>query len=369
MTRNPILIRVDATPQAGYERLARCLTLAAALQRRRRPVHFLSSLEPASLAFLIKRGNNEWIEADGLVESADDVSDTIQEIRRLRPAAVIVDDAGASQEYLADLGSTGTLVVSIDHQAAIRFPSHLVINPLLGPGREGYEFSPGTQLLLGERYALVRSEIRRLRPARAQEPPPLPAANGKANAGQYRALLALGEDDPHGQVLELARMLLNVPRIGKVDVALRFPHPQVEQLQALADANPDRLEIATEPAEITARVVRCHFAITSGSGWSLELACVGVPQLLIVQNELHWPTAQRLEEEGCASCLGWYESVSAGSIRNAIQNLLTDPLERQAMARCGRKLIDARGPDRFVNALEVLLHRPSRLMDFSAEAA
>jgi hypothetical protein len=91
--------------------------------------------------------------------------------------------------------------------------------------------------------------------------------------------------------------------------------------------------------------------------------------LLIVQNELHWPTAQRLEEEGAATCLGWHESVSAATIRTAVQNLLTDPLERQAMARCGRKLIDARGPDRFVTALEVLLHRPARLMDFSAEAA
>ena len=29
------------------------------------------------------------------------------------------------------------------------------------------------------------------------------------------------------------------------------------------------------------RITRCHFALTSGSGWSLELACVGVPQLLL----------------------------------------------------------------------------------------
>ena len=47
---------------------------------------------------------------------------------------------------------------------------------------------------------------------------------------------------------------------------------------------------------------------------------------------------------------------SAGTIRQAVQNLLSDPQERQAMARCGRKLIDGRGPDRLVTALEVLLH-------------
>ena len=51
MNRDPILIRVDATPRNGFERFARCMTLAAALQRRRRPTFFLSQLEPTSLAF------------------------------------------------------------------------------------------------------------------------------------------------------------------------------------------------------------------------------------------------------------------------------------------------------------------------------
>src|SRR5262249_7537396 len=40
MNRDPILFRVDGTPRVGYEHLARCQTLAAALQRRRRPTYF-----------------------------------------------------------------------------------------------------------------------------------------------------------------------------------------------------------------------------------------------------------------------------------------------------------------------------------------
>ena len=190
----------------------------------------------------------------------------------------------------------------------------------------------------------------------------------KSSAGQFRALLALGEDDPHRQTMELAKMIVNTPRIGKVDIVVRRWHPDLEAIQELVAANTDRFELALEPAEIAQRVVRCHFALTSGSGWSLELACVGMPQLLLVQNEAHWPTAQRLEEEGCATCLGWHENVSAQTIRLAVANLLTDPLERQAMARCGRKLIDGRGSDRFVTALEVVLH-PSRLVEEYREVA
>ena len=344
MNRDPVLFRVDGTTRVGWEHLARCLTFAAALQRRRRPTYFLSELEPGSLALTIKRGGHEWLPAHHPAGTPEDLVQTVQEVRRLGPAAVIMDAAEAQEDYLNELAATGTTLVSLDNLAATRFPSRLIVNPLLGPGRESYEFRRGTQVLLGPRYALVRSEIRRVRPLRSQEPPQ-----------PFRALVALG-DDPNQQTADLAKLLLNCPRVGRVDMVVRPQHPELAALQALAEGCPDRLELATEPSEVTARIARCHFALTAGNTWSLELACVGVPQLTILQSEAHWPTAQRLEEEGAAVCLGWHASVSAQTVRQAVQTLLGDPAERQAMSRCARQLIDGRGQDRLVTALEVLLH-------------
>lgn len=368
MNRAPILLRVDATHQTGYERLARCMTLAGAIQRRRRPVYFLSQLEPNSLAMSIKRAGHDWIPVSANVGTSEDCSEVLREVRRLQPAAIVVDDGELNEGYLDELERSGPMLVALDHLAMVRFPGRLVINPLLGPGRDSYEFARRTQVLLGRRYALVRPEVRRHRPTRSQEPPVLMPANGKAATGQYRVLLSLGEDDLHHKVKELAKLLAATPRIGRVDIVVRREHRDLEALQAMAEANAERIEIALEPAEIAARLVRCHFAVSSGSGWSLELACLGVPQLLLVQHESHWPNAQRLEEEGCASVLGWHENVSAQTIRLAVQNLLTDPLERQAMSRSGRKLIDGRGPDRLVNALEILLS-PSRYSGVAKQAA
>jgi spore coat polysaccharide biosynthesis predicted glycosyltransferase SpsG len=304
----------------------------------------------------VKRAGNDWLEAEGPACSQEDLDETIQEVRRLNPAAVVVDALDISKEYLTELASTGTMVVSLDHQATTCFPSQLVINPMLGLGRDSYEFMPGTQLLLGERYALVRPEIRRIRPIRAQEP-----------AGPFRGLVALGDHDPHHQTAEIARILMNIAKLERIDIITRTQNPDLPRLQELAAAHPDRVELATEGPEIAARLARCHVAITSGSSLSLELACVGVPQLIIVQSDLHLPNAQRLEDEGAAICLGQREAVSPAALRQAVQNLLMDPSERQAMARCGRMLIDGRGPDRLVTALEVMLH-PSRLVDF-ADAA
>jgi spore coat polysaccharide biosynthesis predicted glycosyltransferase SpsG len=350
MTRAPVIFRVDAAPHIGWEHLTRCLVLAGALQRRRRPAYFLAQLDPGSLGLSLKRAGNDWLDADSPAGTEEDLAELIQEVRRLRPAAVVIDAPDVQEGYLAELRKTGVLVVSLDSLASIPFPSRLVVNPLLGPGRESYEFAPGTQLLLGPRYALVRPEVRRMRPVRAQEP-----------AQPFRALVALGDDDPHNQAGALARVLLNSPRVARVDVVARPYHRDLEALQALASGCAERLEVVSEPAEAPGRIARCHFAVTAGNAWSLELACVGVPQIIIVQAEVHWPTAQRLEEEGAATCLGWHANVSPQTLRQAAQDLLGDALERQAMARCGRKLIDGRGPDRLVTALEILLH-PSRMV-------
>ena len=41
--------------------------------------------------------------------------------------------------------------------------------------------------------------------------------------------------------------------------------------------------------------------------------------MIIVQSELHWPTAQRLEDEGAAICLGRHEAVTPTMLRQAVQ--------------------------------------------------
>jgi len=359
MSRSPVLFRVDADPEQGYEQVSRCHVFAAALQRRRRTAYFLSRLDPGSMILPLKRGGNEFMEAESPIGTKEDLEETLREIRRLSPAAVVVDSPNADEDYLSRLAKSAPLVVTLDHHAAHHFPSRLVVNPLLGPSREAYDHGDRTQLLLGERYALIRSEIRRLRPLRSQEP-----------QTPFRVAVALSEHDPDGFTAEVVKLLLETPGVEKVDVVGRAHHRGLDTLRAMTEegAGAGRLEIATEANEVGQKLVRCHAAITSGTAWSLELACIGVPQLLVVQDEAYWPTARRLEEEGAATCVGSMENLQPQNFKQAVVDLLADPLERQAMARCGRQLIDGRGPDRLILALEVLLH-PYRQIQTFAEAA
>lgn len=352
MSKFPILIRCDASSTQGYESFYQCLTYANALQRRRRGIHFLSRLEPNTLLSAIQKGGHDWRPADYPLGSPEDLRETLGVVRQYQASAVIVADPNAGPEYLGALAETGALLVVLDHQAATRYPRCVLINTLLGPGRDSYDAALGTQMLMGSRFALIRPFIRRLRPMRAQEPP-VP----------FRAFLALGDDDFRGQVVERSRQLLAISRLEKIDVAIRAQHPGFHDLMSLKEANPERFDVVTEPSEISLRLSRCHLAVSSGDSWALELACIGVPQLLLVQSQAHMLNAQRLDDEGAAVNLGDCDSVNVSQFRQAIQTLLSEPRERASMARAGRKLIDGRGPDRLVNAVEVMLQRPAAALE------
>ncbi len=348
MDRSPILFRVDASAEHGWEPFYQCLTYAAALQRRRRPAYFLGRIQPFPLVSQVVRGGNDFLTAEHEIGTAEDCDETIREVRRLGAAAVIVNAPGIQEEYLRELSSTGTTVVVIDGEAGVRFPNRLVINPYLGKPMGSYDWEPGAQLLLGRKYAIVRSVFRRQRQVRSSDP-----------QGSYRGIVALGEDDFAGQSLVRTQELLATSRVDKLSVMVRSHHHQLDELKTLAEKHKARLEVLTEPSEIGTRLPRAHFALTGGDGLSLEMACVGVPQLVITQHARHAANAKKLDEEGAATNLGTIEQATPGALRDAVNYVLDDQLERMGMARCGRQLIDGKGPDRIVNGLEILIHTPA----------
>src|SRR6476646_1770548 len=111
-TRGPILFRCDGTQDRGWEPFYQCLSLAAALQRRRRGTHFLSYLEPLSLATVINRGNNDWIAAEEPLGSPGDPETTIAQARRIGAAAVVLAGENLTADYLTEVRKTGALVLA-----------------------------------------------------------------------------------------------------------------------------------------------------------------------------------------------------------------------------------------------------------------
>jgi spore coat polysaccharide biosynthesis predicted glycosyltransferase SpsG len=348
-TRGPILFRCDGTQDLGWEPLYQCLSLAAALQRRRRGTHFLSYLDPLSLATSINRGNNDWVPAERQIGDAGDLEATVAQIRRLNAAAVVVAGQNYTADYLRELKKTGALVVAFDSTADMKFPADLVVNPLLYPTRKAYHVELGSQLLLGYRYTLCRGVFRRQRTIRATEPP-MP----------FRAMVAMGDDDLAGESITRTQQLLEIERVSKVTVVARSHHPRYDDILSLADNSGGRAEVVCEPKELMTRLVRVHFALTAGDGWSPELCVVGIPQLILSQTKRHAGNGKKLDEEGVATYLGNASDVTFEQLKEAIDLLHDDAMERKTMTRAARNTFDGRGPDRIVNGMEIMLHSPHR---------
>lgn len=345
--RGPILFRCDGTAEGGWESLYQCLSLAAALQRRRRGTHFLSYLDPLSLAHGITRANNDWVPAESRLGEAGDADATVREIRRLNPAAVILAGPELNPDYVERVSATGVKVLVFDPAAAAEWPAKVVVNPFLAPGRKAFRAEPGSQLLLGRKFALVRGLFRRQRTIRATEQP-----------GPFRALVAFGDDDSADQTLLRTEQLLDTPKVEKVSIACRTHHHRYDELKEFAAASKGRVEVVTEPKELMTRLVRAHFAVTSGDAWSLELCCVGIPQLVMGHKQHHLLNGKRMDDECVATFLGAATDVTAEQLREAVAFVLDDPMERLGMSRCARNLIDGRGGDRIVNGLEIVLSTP-----------
>jgi len=357
-TRGSILFRCDGTTEKGWEPLYQCLSLAAALQRRRRGTHFFSYLDPLSLATSINRANNDWTPAEQPLGSPGDLEAMLAQVRKSNAAAVVVAGEGMTTEYLEALKKTGALVVVFDSTARMTFPVDVVVNPLLAPGKKPYRVGPGCQRLLGHRFALCRGVFRRQRTIRATEPP-----------APYRVLVAFGDDDPAGEAFTRTKQLLEMEKIQKVTVAVRTHHPRYDDLRDLADASNGAVEIVAETKELLTRLVRVHFALSSGDMWSPEMCVVGIPQLILSQNTRHGMNGKKMDEEGVATFLGDAADVSAEQLKEAVDMLLDDPMERKGMTRCARNLFDGRGPDRIVNGMEIMLHAPARRSDVIAVPA
>lgn len=348
-TRGPILFRCDGTAEHGWEPLYQCLSLAAALQRRRRGTHFLSYLDPLSLATVISRGNNDWHPAETRMGEPGDLRTTIAQVRKLNAAAVVLAGQNYTADDLRELKDTGALVMAFDSTADLKFAADLVVNPLLYPTRKAYRTEPGCQMLLGGRYALCRGVFRRQRTIRATEPP-----------SPFRVLVAMGDDDLRGEAITRTEQLLQMERIAKVTITARTHHPRYDDILNLADNSDGKVEVVNEPKELMTRLVRVHFALTSGDAWSPELCVVGIPQLILSQTKRHAGNGKKLDEDGVATYLGDSAEVTFDQLKEAVDILLDDPMERKTMTRCARNTFDGRGPDRIVNGLEIMLHNPMR---------
>lgn len=337
----PLIIRADASAAIGTGHIMRCLALAQACRRAGLRAIFAHAETTSSLERRLGQEDFESRRVDFVRGSAGDAACTVQLARDLGATWIVADgycfDAGW-QRQIRDAGLR--LLVIDDYGQAAHYHANIVLNQNLSADAALYASRDAdTRLLLGPRYALLRQEFL----ARGGVPRVM---SGLAR----RVLVTLGGSDPDNVTSAVLRVLRAVSGL-EVVVVIGGSNPHratVESLVCECNSTATWVRAVVDATDMPALMEWADVAITAGGSTLWELAYLGLPALVLVLAENQAPATCAL------TGLGIVEFVAApGQLSVMLPALLADTCRRGEISARARELVDGRGGERAVAALEV----------------
>ena len=326
----------------------RCLTLAAEFARRGARAEFVCRELPGHLMGRIEREGYPVRRLDGPARDAadamgpgvpwqQDADETRAVLERVQPAWLIVDHYGIDARWESAQRSAVERLLVIDDLADRRHDCDILLdqNYFGAATDERYRdlLPPGTQALLGPRYALLRNEYLAAR-----------AALAPRTGGARRVLVYFGASDATDESRK-ALQALWAPEFAHltVDIVLGTNHPAAAALEALAATRP-HTTVHGELASLAPLMLRADLAIGAGGITTWERLCLELPSVVVTVAANQEPPTAALAEAGLVTWAGRAPSVSETQLRAAISAALRTPRPTQP-------LVDGYGAARVTAAL------------------
>lgn len=331
-----IAFRTTAGKQIGFGHLRRCLTLAGELRRAGGPAAAISfSIDGDPAAVQVAAAGD--FEAR-LVSGSDPDATTVW-LEAGHVGTLVVDSyAVAPASFSAWRRRVGALVV-IDDLADRELDVDVVVNGSPYAAQLGYRTAAGARLLLGPRYALLRSHFRDL-PARRAAP------------RVARVLVTLGGADPQSSTLAVVEAVQRALPEAALDVVVGPLFGPVPDLDRRAASDP-RIRLHRGLDDLSALMSAAELAVSGGGQTLYELAASGTPTVALCLADNQEPNIAALAGISLLSA-GWVrESVSDRfrRVEEGCRRLAADPALRQRMSDAGRSLIDGQGAARVADVI------------------
>jgi UDP-2,4-diacetamido-2,4,6-trideoxy-beta-L-altropyranose hydrolase len=245
------------------------------------------------------------------------------------------------------------LMVIDDFGQAGRYAARVIVDQNLTAREESYRRrDTGTQLLLGLHYALLRREFRSWAGWTRDFP-----------TVARRVLVTLGGATPDEGIVRCLEALEHIPD-GQLSARIvRGPlSSDAGQLlrQRLERASP-RCQVLDSVSNMAELMAWADLAITAGGSTCWELACLGLPALILTYSRDQELVAEAMQTAEAGVWMGSGISIREEQLRAAIAELAPDDARRRQMSHAGRRLVDGRGAERVLSALEEVMDRPPTL--------
>lgn len=345
-----VLLRVDASEEIGSGHMMRCLTIADYLKSQQIQTLFLSQSKHFE-ELIASRGFEQEV-----LPLHSDVDAELRRTRELTARAsirvVILDvnnyhsyrDLDTYRRYLGGLKDLSLFLVSFEDFKVHPPVSDIVIIPYVGAERLSLPKETTCKYLLGARYFVLGRDF-----ARGQK------ANPRSRV--ERILVAMGGSDPESITLKVLDAFQNTELDVGLDVVLgglcQIRENQV--CHALREYK-GPLRVLRNVRNMAQVMAESDMAIINSGLMKYEAAAVGLPAIVISNNEYHSEVIRPFAEFGSIVHLGPVNDVNKRDISEAVVGLVGDRERRQQMSDAGRVLIDGGGVTRIFSQIKHITH-------------
>jgi UDP-2,4-diacetamido-2,4,6-trideoxy-beta-L-altropyranose hydrolase len=348
-----VFFRVDASAQMGAGHFMRCLTLAESLRNRSVQVAFVCREHEGNLieylrqrdipvSVLGKPGNGTFLANDYATwlgtSQSEDAEQTASALCDLRPEWLVVDHYAIDAEWETRLRPhIGNLFV-IDDLANRKHACDVLLDQNYSFDEDRYSSLVPAQcrLLLGPKYALLRSEFARLRPY------------GVPTFHELDSILIFftaGNDQ--GETL---KAMQGVHRLGKplrVDVVVGGSNPDNPAIQEMCSEMSWNFHCQVD--NMAELIAKADMVIGAGGSSNWERCAFGRPALVAILSDNQAPIAHALASAGAVMNLGWAHKLTSRDYMAALAAITPEQLA--TMSRKASGLVDAVGTQRITDLL------------------
>ena len=332
-----ILIRTEANATTAMGHMMRCLSIADAARLLGHRVIFVvaeaqSAVYPSGRGYDTEVLDKKWDDFDNEISLISNV------ITKHKADLMLIDSYWVSEEYVKAAGEAVTVAYIDDLHERI-WPCDIVINYSLYASDYDY-INEYKYAILGPSYMPIRQEYQSVsaRHIREKADKVLVLTGGSDNLhfmlSFVKAVIARGDNSVHYTLIT-----------GQFN-------KDIDELDKLA-ADMDAITIIRSLPCLKEAMEEHDILVTAGGTTLYEMAATGLPGICFSMADNQLPNVNSFDKGGYA--------IYAGDIRNDfsyeklaedIERLLADYNQRRDMSRRLSKLVDGKGAERIVEALE-----------------
>jgi UDP-2,4-diacetamido-2,4,6-trideoxy-beta-L-altropyranose hydrolase len=364
----PLFIRADASALIGTGHVMRMLSLAQAwLREEGGLVVFLCAQLPDALAGRLRAEGCTVVMLRQASTQADDAHATLSAMAnyiqvsgfqfQVSDGWLLADGYHFGPDFQQAIKAGGVrLLVMDDNGENGAYECDLVLNQNIHADKKFYaRRAPQTRLLLGTRYALLRSEFLSVKRTR------------EISSVARRVLLTLGGADPGNMTGQALASLAALGRIeGELCVVLGGGNPRGTEIEQAAHLLPwSRVRVLRNVTNMPELMQEADLAVTAGGSTCWEMCLLGLPMLVISIAENQRGLVQGLGAAGAAVVAGHAGEFDPSCLGRQIAGLCADAAQRQALSAVAQRAVDGLGVQRVLAALrgEELFLRPATMGD------